>query len=204
MITKTLRHYGFLGSIRLARDVIFSRIAFPKARIVRYPFYIRGGSGIVMQPGLTTGVGLRIDIIGAPGLKKLFIGRNVQLNDYVHIGAAESVTIGNNVLIASRVFITDHNHGSYSGENPSRPDDIQIGRPLSTSAVVIEDNVWIGEGAMILPGVRIGKNSIVGGGALVNKSVPANVIVAGSPARIVKVWNPVELVWEKPVLASLP
>lgn len=151
-----------------------------------------------MEPGLTTGVGLRVDVLGEPQTKKLFIGRNVQLNDYVHIGAAQSITIGNNVLIASRVFITDHNHGSYGGAIQSSPDEIQIDRPLSTSAVVIEDNVWIGEGVTILPGVTIGRNSIIGGGTVVTKSVPANAIVAGIPQKIIKIWNFEKLMWEKP------
>lgn len=196
------RVYGVWGSVRLMRDLVLTKMFYPNARIVRYPNYIRGVAGIRLAPGLTTGVGLRIDVIDACS-EKLFIGRDVQLNDYVHIGVAESVKIGDNVLIASRVFITDHNHGAYSGTNQSDPNEIQVRRPLSSAAVVIEDNVWIGEGVSILPGVTIGRNSVVACGTVVTRSVPANVITGGVPNRIIKVWNAKSRSWERPKEASL-
>jgi maltose O-acetyltransferase len=52
--------------------------------------------------------------------------------------------------------------------------------------IMIEDNVWIGGGAILLPGVRIGRNAVVGAGAVVSRSVPANTVVAGNPARVIR------------------
>jgi lipopolysaccharide O-acetyltransferase len=93
----------------------------------------------------------------------LKFGRNVQINDFVHIGAIESITIQDNVLIASRVFISDHNHGCYSGSSRhSHPESVPIERLLSFAPVGIEENVWIEESVSILPGVPIGKGSIIG------------------------------------------
>lgn len=64
--------------------------------------------------------------------------------------------------------------------------DIRLAGWESAKPIWIEDNVWIGGGAIIMPGVRVGMNSVVGAGAVVTKDVPANVVVAGNPARIIK------------------
>src|SRR5687767_13831465 len=108
-------NYGFWGSYRVVRDLLFTKFFFPKARIVRHPYYIRGNQYIDFGQRLTTGVNLRIDAfpdqVGAKGIV-LKIGSDVEINDYVHIAAVLKVEIGSNVLIASKVFITDHSHGS--------------------------------------------------------------------------------------------
>ena len=91
--------------------------------------------------------GLRIEAFGQAGLiaPLIRIGSDVRVNDYVHIGAVKSVSIGDRVLIASKVFISDHNHGAYGGDRPhSDPRVPPNDRPLVSSAVVIEDDVWIG------------------------------------------------------------
>lgn len=94
--------------------------------------------------GFTTGRYCRLEAHGSEGMN-IIIGNNCQINDSVHIAAAESVLIGDDVLIASRVFITDLNHGSYSGVDHSHPDSICRERALHTKPVVIESNVWLGK-----------------------------------------------------------
>jgi lipopolysaccharide O-acetyltransferase len=117
----------------------------------------------------------------------LFVGSDVEVNDYVHIAAAERVEIGDNVLIASRVFISDHNHGQYDISNPGSAPSIPPGkRPLASKPVKIGDNVWIGEQVCILPGVVIGDGAVVGSGAVVTRDVPADTIVVGNPAHAVR------------------
>ncbi|MBP3366697.1 MAG: hypothetical protein J6K96_06835 [Treponema sp.] len=184
--------------IYLASSLIATKLFVPSARLLRIPCDIRGKKGIDFGHGLTTGYGCRFESFSEDGNKTLFFGNNVQLNDYVHINAVKSVCIGDNVLIASKVFITDLAHGSYCGdEKDSLPDTIVKDRPLSYKPVVIENNVWIGELCSILPGVTIGENSIIGANSVVTKSIPANSIAAGNPAKVIKQYNFETKRWEK-------
>ena len=117
-------------------------------------------------------------------LPEIIIGNNVCFNTDVHIGCINKVVIGDNVLLASRIFISDHSHGDISSEALALP---PIQRQLvSKGPVIIEDNVWIGEGVSILANVTIGKNSIVGTNAVVTKSFAANSVIAGNPARLIR------------------
>lgn len=121
---------------------------------------------------------------GQPFKPSLVIGDNVNMNTDCHIGCIERVEIGHNVLIASRVYISDHSHGDISAAALELP---PVARPLRTKGpVVIEDNVWIGEGVCVLPGVTIGRNAIIGANAVVTRNVPANSVVGGNPARVIK------------------
>ncbi len=101
-----------------------------------------------------------------------------------HIGAINRVEIHDHVLIASRVYISDHSHGE------TRLEDLRISphdRPVvSKGPVVIESHVWLGEGVCVMPGVRIGHHSVVGANAVVTRDVPPYSVAAGCPARIVK------------------
>jgi lipopolysaccharide O-acetyltransferase len=136
--------------------------------------------------------------VGAAGNPLIRFGKDVQINDFVHIGAIESVTIHDHVLIASRVFISDHNHGCYSGRSPhSDPHSVPVERQLSSSPVVIEENVWIGESVSILPGVTIGRGSIIAAQSVVSRSIPPNSIAAGAPARVIKTFNSVSRCWDR-------
>jgi len=115
---------------------------------------------------------------------EIIIGDDVICNSDVHIGAINKIIIGNNVLMASRIYISDHSHGNISIDDLK---DVPGMRPLySKGPVIIEDNVWIGEGVCILPGVTIGKNCIIGANSVVNKSFPKNSVIAGIPARLIK------------------
>ena len=95
--------------------------------------------------------------------------------------AAQSVRIGCNVLIASNVLITDSDHVVEPGGVP-----VTKNRSLITSPVCIEDNCWLGQNAVILKGVTIGHDSIVGANSTVTHDVPPYSVMAGNPARIIK------------------
>lgn len=187
-MVKYLQIYGFWGFLRLLRDKVFTTFFFPKARLIRMPLYIRGKNGIEGGENLTTGINLRIDIIRNNNFQPVLkLGKNIQLNDFVHIGVALEVSIGDNTLIASKVFISDHNHGSYKGDYQSNPlTTSPISRELQSEKVVIGNNVWIGEFVSILPGVKIGNGSIIGAMSVVSKDIPAYSIAVGSPARVIK------------------
>lgn len=116
---------------------------------------------------------------------QITIGDNVIFNTDIHIGCINKIEIGENCLFASRIYITDHHHGEPAAAMLQlAPKD----RPLITKGpVIIEKNVWVGEGVAIMPNVRIGENSIIATNAVVTKDVPQNCVVAGVPAKVIKV-----------------
>jgi len=99
----------------------------------------------------------------------------------VRIDSACQVSIGESTMLAAGAYITDADwHDVYDRTQP-------IGQ---TAAVVLENNVWIGDGAIVCKGVRIGANSVIGAGSVVTRDIPANVIAAGNPAKPVKTLDP--------------
>ena len=199
MTKNILKRYGYFGLFKLLISLIKSRLVYPNARLIRFPIDIRGGKYIDYGKGLTTGIGCRIEAYPLDGKStSITIGENVQINDYVHITGVKKVAIGNNVLIAGKVYISDSSHGNYSGsECDSHPLSIPKERLLFYKEVVIEDYVWIGESVSVLPGVTIGKGSIIGANSVVTKSIPEFVIAAGNPAHLIKKFNFKKNKWER-------
>ena len=187
------RSYGVLGLPGLIKDYALTKLTWPRARLMRRPLYLRGTRWMTLGDGFTCGRGLRMEVFAEPGTKTplLRIGSNVQMNDYVHIAAAKSVSIGDRVLIGSKVHITDHNHGCYN--ELLGPDDTPLTPPskrrISCRSVAIEEDVWLGESVVVLPGVTIGKGAVVGALSAVTRDIPAYSIAIGSPARIIKRYN---------------
>ena len=117
-------------------------------------------------------------------LPEIFIGENCMIGAQSHITAINKIVIGNNVLTGPRVLITDNAHGASNAEvldlAPTKRELVSAG------PVIIEDNVWIGEGVMIMPNVHIGKGSIIAANSVVTKNIPSYCVAAGSPAKIIK------------------
>ena len=179
--------YSIYSKFKLFIWLIRTKIIAYQARIIRFPLDIRGRKYIDMGRRLTTGVGCRLEAFSEDGKKKMFFGSDVQINDYVHINAMCKVEIGNNVLIASHVYISDNSHGIYKGSpKDSRPDVPPIKRDYYIKPVSIGNNSWICEGVLILPGVKIGIGCILGAHSVVNKNVPDYSIAVGNPAYIIK------------------
>ena len=107
-----------------------------------------------------------------------YLGDHVFLNVWCTILDCNEVRIGHHVMIGPSVQIYTAAHVL---EAEARNQGWEIAKPI-----VIEDNVWIGGGAILLPGVMIGRNAVVGAGAVVSRSVPANTVVAGNPARVIR------------------
>lgn len=102
------------------------------------------------------------------------VGRNVAISAFVHIVANGGVSIGDCTIIAAGVQITSSTHDVV--HRPYRGKRVD-------AAVWIGSNVWIGAGAVILPGITIGDNAVIGAGSVVTRDVPANMIFVGMPAR---------------------
>jgi acetyltransferase-like isoleucine patch superfamily enzyme len=122
------------------------------------------------------------------------IGEKTVMGQECTISAYQRVRIGEQCVIADRAMFIDFDHGVVEVERPIRQQGIY------KRDVVVGSNVWIGYGACILRGVSVGDNSIVGTNSVVTKDVPANAIVAGIPARIIRMREaPKDLRWPDPV-----
>lgn len=131
---------------------------------------LHAGQGLWLHPILKT--------------SKIIIGNNVSISNWTHIAALNEITISNNCLIGSKVHITDHYHGDTSNLITSIPPQA---RPLvSHGPVYIDENVWIGDGVVILPNVIIGRGAIIGANSVVNKNVEPYSVVAGVPAKKIR------------------
>lgn len=140
---------------------------------------------------------LRIEVFSKKKSPELYIGNGVAVGENVHIACAERIKIGNNVLIGSRILITDHNHGTYSGSDQSSPKDPPGLRELVSKEVLIGDNVWIGDGVVVLPGATIGDGAVIGANSVVSGEIPGSVIAVGAPCKVVKKFNEKSGKWEK-------
>lgn len=196
MVMNTIKNkYSIASKIYLVYCLIRTKLISHTARLIRFPFTIRGRENIELGKRLTTGVGCRLEAFSNDHIKRIIFGTDVQLNDYVHISAMESVYIGNNVLMASHIYISDNSHGIYKGDNQSSPNIPPIKRLYKTAPVRIEDNVWIGEGVVIMPGVTIGKGCIIGSNSVVTKDIKEYSIAVGQPAKIIKQFDFLQNKW---------
>ena len=115
-------------------------------------------------------------VILAP--RQVEFGDDVSFNAYLHIWGTGGVTIGNRVMIASHVAITSATHDAAAPIMKYT----SVYRP-----VIIDDDVWIGAHCVILPGVHVGRGAVIAAGAVVTHDVPPESIVAGVPAKVIKV-----------------
>ena len=131
--------------------------------------------------------GARLEAVGSDSGAgpKLVIGDGTAIQFYFHCGAAGRVTIGRNVLVGGRVYITDHDH-SYDEPDLSARESPR----LKIAPVEIGDGAFLGEGCVILKGVRVGKRAVVAANAVVTRDVPDFTVVAGVPASVVKPVSP--------------
>jgi acetyltransferase-like isoleucine patch superfamily enzyme len=161
------------------------------AATIKFPAFVRLGHGCIVRTGA---------IIDAPGPGLLELGDKVQLNRGVYLGAfgkhfsvgartqfnrnalvdgRGSIRIGNDVLVGPGAQLISYQHRFESLEVSINQQGLEAGE------IVIEDDVWIGAGAIVLAGITIGRGSVVGAGAVVTRSCPPYSILGGIPARII-------------------
>jgi acetyltransferase-like isoleucine patch superfamily enzyme len=133
--------------------------------------------GIAIGARATLEHDVYLKLVGAEAVLAIgeytFIGRGCEFD------VKARVSVGIHTLIAPRCFVTDHAHGTAAGR---RFDE----QPLSPAPVVIGSDVWLGYGVAVLPGVTIGDGAVVGANSVVTRDVPPMAIVAGAPARLLR------------------
>lgn len=108
--------------------------------------------------------------------KNITIGKNVFINACCHFQDQGGITLGDGCLIGHNVVFATLNHGFAPADRTS----------LYPAPIVLGKNVWVGSNSTLLQGIRIGDNAVIGAGSVVTKDVPANTIVGGVPARILR------------------
>jgi lipopolysaccharide O-acetyltransferase len=158
---------------------------------IHWPAYVVGGRGIVLGAQVAIWHHARLEAFNTrPGGTRISIGDLTTIQPYVHIGAADCVRIGRGVLMASFVYISDHDH------DWSDPDDpVILNARVRAAPVEIGDFVWLGERVIVLKGVTIGPHSIIGAGSVVTRDVPPHAVAAGAPARVIRCYDHKRRIW---------
>jgi len=135
-----------------------------------FPIHI--GDNISLEKGV---------VISTSESGKIHIGNNVYIGEYSILTSNEEIEVSDNVLISPHNDIVDFNH---IYRDPSQPVNLQ---GVIAKKITIQEDVWVGSGSKILMGVTIGKGAVIGAGSVVTKDVPAFHVVAGNPAKTIKV-----------------
>ncbi|MGK5732935.1 acyltransferase [Streptomyces sp. URMC 124] len=183
------------GPYRFRRIGPATRLAFPLGTVFGERWIELGDHCIIgEQVTLTAGMMPDLDLGPDPVLR---LGNGVVLGRGSHVVASQPVTFGDDVFCGPYVYVTSDNH---SYDDPHQP----IGRQWPRSApVTIGSGSWLGTGAVILPGARLGRNVVVAAGAVVRGDIPDHAVVAGAPAKVVRRWQP-ETGWVPPLRSAPP
>jgi serine acetyltransferase len=183
------------GPLRFRRLGSGTRLAFPQGTVFGEEWIELGdhciiGEQVTLTAGMMPGLDLGPDPI-------LTLGDGVVLGRGSHVIADTRVTIGSDTYCGPYVYITSTNH---SYDDPHEPVGKQWPR---TEPVRIGPGCWLGTGAVVLPGARLGRNVVVAAGAVVRGDVPDHSVVAGAPARVVRIWDPARG-WQPPLRTPAP
>lgn len=154
---------------------------------VTFPDELRLPSCMSIGDGSRFGRHLLLRCYDSAGYEPVIeIGDRVNVGDYSTISCCNKITIGSGVRMGRMVMVTDNAHGHTDSLTELQMNPLD--RPLvSKGPVVIDECVWIGERACIMPGVHIGRGAIVAAGAVVTKDVPAYALVGGTPAKVLRI-----------------
>lgn len=168
-LSSRFRNVGYrLLGVRLSGYLWLRRISIP-----------RQWSDITLEDGVSLDDGVILLCSGPEKNDKLVIRQGTYVNRHTMFDAHEHLEVGRNCMIGPFCYLTDGNHGTAAGQ------PVQA-QPLQARPVIIEDDVWLGAGVIILSGVRVGRGAVIGAGAVVTKDVPMNTVVAGVPARSIR------------------
>jgi acetyltransferase-like isoleucine patch superfamily enzyme len=185
-------------------SAVLARALSARGLTIEPPFHLNGLRYISIGEGFSSGPGLWLDAIyryqESSFRPTIVIGANVSLSRSVHIAATNCVCIGADVLIGSKVMITDHNHGTYSGDHPSRPSEPPSMRQLEESRrTVIGDRVWLGDGVVVTAGATIGDGAVIGANSVVVGEIPSDSIAVGIPAMVIRRFDKEQQRWVREI-----
>jgi len=195
------------NKLRIWNNRLYTRLvrrsfgAYGKGCNIMLPFKCNNAKDIFLGDKVTICGGSWIDCFrsyaGVEFNPRLEIGSGTYIGHRNHIMAIGEMSIGKNVMTADGVYISDNLHGF---------EDITTrvqSQPLKYGKVTIEDEVWLGENVCVLPGVVIGKHSVIGSNSVVAKSIPPLSVAVGSPARVIRQYSTNSKQWER-VNATTP
>lgn len=165
---------------------------FGKKTSVIFPMHIFGLKNIVLGDNVYIGYKAYLAALPLTGEKtcSLEIGNGSCIGNFNHIYATKKITIGQNVLTADKVYISDNLHSYNDISVPI------IKQPIrQVNIVEIGDGTWIGENVCII-GAKVGKNCVIGANSVVTKDIPDFCVAVGSPARVIKQYNHTIQGWE--------
>lgn len=189
---KKLSKLTLISINRFFKSKFFTIKFLFKGVIVKKPLHINIIKNVKIGKNTTIYDNCRLDCYKTKNQRMpiIEIGNRVMIG-FNFTGLSNSkLLIGDDCLIASNVFISTENHGMEPGKEK------YINQELITKDVIIENNCWIGEKVIILPGVTIGEWSIIGAGSIVTKNIPPYCMAAGNPAKIIKKYNLENKKWE--------
>ena len=195
---------GLQRWLRMKKAQLYTRAvrsdfgAIGKGSLIVYPFLSFNPKGIYLGENIGIFENCWMDCIKQYGGKeyqpRLEIGDRTSVGRNAHFIVCSRISIGKDVVIAERVYISDNLHGY---------EDIHNGimsQPLVHSGpVVIEDQVWLGEGVCVLPNVTIGKHSVIGSNSVVTKNIPPYSVAVGATAKVIRQYNHKTNCWERVV-----
>lgn len=192
-IFQILKNKGLIETFIYGMSLLYVRIfSYLKILLLRIRGYsldfsviLKGNNFFFQSTKKAVSIGKKTIIgkhtrISAGGRGKVEIGMNVLIDDFTFVMAHEKIEIGDNTKIAAFCFLTDFNHKFNDFKKSIKEQGYE------TKPVKIGRNVWIGTHSIILPGVAIGDNSVIGAGSVVTKNIPSRSIAVGNPAKVIK------------------
>jgi acetyltransferase-like isoleucine patch superfamily enzyme len=155
---------------------------FGRHSVLEPPVRVAGAEHIRIGSGVWVGAGCWLHSVrpDADGVV-LELGDGTNLAGNCTLAAAASIRLGAHVLLARGVYIADHSHAFGDREQPIILQGIDRVAPI-----VVEDGCWLGQNVVVCPGVRIGRNAVIGANSVVTRDVPERCVAVGAPARVIR------------------
>jgi acetyltransferase-like isoleucine patch superfamily enzyme len=156
---------------------------FGRRSVLQPPVRLGGEKWIHIGESVSIGRGSWLQVMHPIGAEtpELRIGDRTSASGYLTVSVVKSVVVDTDVLLARHVYISDHAHRYSDPSVPVKAQGVSVARPVR-----ICSGAWLGQGVVVCPGVRIGRNAVVGANSVVKDDIPDNAVAVGAPARVVR------------------